>query len=262
MKKSSLFKPATSFLKCRDFSHRDICVPLAHPGLFSPIYDPELGTSNPENAVYQIADLMDSQFPIIVKLVFGWPPQSDRSENVESPPFNGVLQLIGLRRPDTMVLCNITPGKTLLLEIPLDIDLKLFRADYTQASVDDLQRHSAFVTLLKKCYAKVYQFVISIRAMAIKYPLLEPEDGRTYKRFSIPVDMDRFNPLEVFPLLEEDDEPGQSFQLSFKDPDERSIPSSLENFKGVEEALVDSRNAPAILSGPRPLRPCARTYTI
>ena len=218
---SSLTKePETKFLKCTDHRNNPVCFPLGHPGQFSPVFDQTRGSNNPKNAVYQVMDILEAsmEYPIHVKLAFGWMPTLPDSPR----KWQGVLSLKGCGRPDTVVMCNLSPSRSKLplLEVPIDMDMHVRVAENKPVFSKD----SDFKRLMKRCYSMVYPFLTSIKYFNIRYKRrdLSSDTNGVHKqtsRMSTPVEMSNFNPLDIFPPLAKPEDVSDSWALSFKDPE-------------------------------------------
>ena len=212
----------TEFLLCSDVKRNKLLVSVAHPGKFSPIFDKRLKDKNVKNVVYQAGDLLGLglDFPFSVRLAFGCLPRLPRIPRT----FQGVLQLQGTVRPDTVVMCSLVDNQLPLIEVPLNADVTLRVDELTSRTL----RNSAHLRALKRCYATVYPFLTSIKLFDVKYSIRNDENevtsgkatGATRQgRMSAPVDMSKFSPFDVFPPLIKPEDISETWALSFCDPE-------------------------------------------
>ena len=238
-------RPETRFLKCTSQRQQEICLPLAHPGRF---YALGSGADDRYTAVYQISELLRWGVPQIVTLVFGWAP-------VLAPGgrFEGALRLIGVRKPDALVLRGMGPGcRNVFVEMPIDIEVSLLRAK----GVHQFDSHRAYQRALVACQKKTFPFVTNMKQTDGEYTLLpapdahngekaeaaaQPEEAQ-YGLRTIAVDMDDFNPLNIFPPLDIDRENvADGWTLAFGDSE-----NTLESTGAqMRDLMVTSREEAA-----------------
>ena len=161
----------TKFLRCHDYRDNNILLPFAHPGDYRSIVDGKITAINSnqkqdkvkdESCVYQMEDILQrhSNFPLVVRLVFGWPPRLPPGQ------FHGVFRLLGIRRPDTFVVHPLIPGDNVLMEIPMDI---AWQVNLATTSRDQMKNNAIWRANLRMCFQKVFPFVTSIKAINSKY---------------------------------------------------------------------------------------------
>lgn len=160
------------------------------------------------NAVYQIWNILDRhKFPVTIRLSFGWAPK------LKSPEvFSGTLHVTDSYRPDSLLLYSFTEDGIILLELPIDAKMRIFRAQDRQ----EMAKTEAFRYALFNCKKKVFPFAISLKPLDLQYD--SEGDGGPQKFMASPRDMQAFSRADVYPPLA--DEPLPEFwSLSFKDPE-------------------------------------------
>ena len=232
-------KPSTTFLKCYDRKKRQLYLPFAHPGKFCALYE----KPGERNVVFQIGGLLDLEFPVLARLVFGWPPPHFKQ-------FTGFIRLVGLNRPDTVVLYNMIQDKCLVLEVPNDIGCNWRKAENLEA----LKGSQEWKSVIDKCVATVYPFLITMKCLDVRYfrlPKPDPESGekqaneegveavekkRKMGRMARSLDMLTFNLSEVFPRLLETEEKkiSDSWAFTFRDPERENDPTA----NGIKENAI------------------------
>ena len=220
-----LVKPQTQFLKCTDLKKNELCVSLAHPGIFNPVAQRELDKD--EKVVYLINDVIKVfKFPIYARLAFGWPPKLVGTE------FSGVVKLLEIDKKETLVAYNFTNGKdTVITEIPTDVNIRLQTVD----NLEEVEESEAFSRALDECMNSVYPYVVSMKPMEIPYDPVGPPPPKkrpiSHGLMARPYNMRYFSRSDIYPPLEEQQMSTLS-RLSFKDP-ERAL-------KGLYHMDIDS----------------------
>ena len=220
-----LVKPETQFLKCTDLKKNELCVSMAHPGIFNPVA--QRGLSKDEKVVYLINDLTKMfRFPVFVRLAFGWPPKLVGTE------FSGVLKLLEIEKKETLVAYNFLGSKQIMItELPTDLNVRL----QTIENLEEVEASGTFKAVMDQCKDSVYPYVVSMKSMEIPYEVVggPPAKKRSiaYGRMARPCDMSYFSRSDIYPPLEEQQMSTLS-RLSFKDP-ERAL-------KGLYHMDIDS----------------------
>ncbi|KAK2159836.1 hypothetical protein LSH36_145g05043 [Paralvinella palmiformis] len=218
----------TKFLECIDREEKHIYLPLGHPGEFYAIWDSNVGNATTKtDYVYYVYDLIQFGFPLMVRLVFGWPP-------ADFPQFSGLLRLIDVKKPDTIVTRNLKHGSCIIMELPADCEARIERLE----NLDFLSNNSSFNKLLAHASDHIYPYLIGMKQIMTRYPLCAsaPAGGADigFNRDSIGMsfnqdkrighmanarDMKHFDILNIFPPLEESiGQVADSWTLCFKDP--------------------------------------------
>jgi len=197
----------TKYLKCLDMNRNVFCLPLAHPGMFSSIH--KMYTEDDPNAVHQIWHLLDhDKIPRTVKLTFGWaPPMKDGEQ------FTGKLKITEVTRPDTLLCYNFTDEGIIMIELPINANIQVYRAQ----NCDELSNCDAFANAMSSCKRKVFQFAICMKPLDQPY---ERDDGQQ-KYMASPRDMqDQIcSQADVFPAQEVEEPLSEFWTFSFKDPE-------------------------------------------
>ena len=206
-----LVKPETQFLKCTDLKMNELCVSLAHPGVFNPVA--QRGLDKDEKVVYLINDVIKVfKFPIFVRLAFGWPPRLVGTE------FSGVIKLDEIDKKETLVAYNFTNGKdTVITEIPTDLNIRL----QTVENLEEVEGSEAFTKAMEECMNSVYPYVVNMKSMEIPYePVGVPPKRRAMAHglMARPYNMRFFSRSDIYPPLEEQQMSTLS-RISFKDPE-------------------------------------------
>ncbi len=208
-----LIKPETQFLKCRDLKKKELCVSMAHPGMFNPVA--QNGLAKDEKVVYLINDIPKVfKLPVHVKLAFGWPPKLSGSHE-----FSGVLKLQEVLKKETLVSYNFHPNKSMIAELPTDLNIKL----QTIENMEEIEECETFKRAMEQCLSLVYPYVVSMKTMNIPYESTEeaPPPKKTpmsFGKMSRPYDMRLFSRSDIFPPLEEQQMSTLS-RIAFKDPE-------------------------------------------
>ncbi len=238
-----LVKPETQFLKCVDLKNNELCVSLAHPGIFNPVA--QKGLDKDEKVVFLINDIVKLfRFPLYVRLAFGWPPKMPGVE------FSGVMRLVEVRKNETLVAYNFQDGRhAVIAEVPSDLNIRL----QVLENASEVEESEAFKEAIDQCITSVYPYVVSIKAMEIPYtPGGGPPPKKrwaSFGRMALPRDMLHFSRSDIYPPLEEQQMSTLS-RLSFKDP-ERSLKGLYHmGMDSIEETSTDD----AAPSGPPPPR--------
>ena len=216
---------STRLLKCYDLMHKVIHIPITHHGkpfsLVGSLKDP----TNPKLA-YQIRNVIELWKPqTIIKLLFGWPPQGINE-------FNGYLRITSITRPDCAIVYNFRSEMEVLLEIPLDINIKVQMAE----NHVDFIKCEAYQNVLEICQNKIYPYVVNMKVSNIPYQALHieqvtGEDGEhvvkirrtkyankeNTKYMCLPRDMTRFEP-KVYPSVN-DHHISNTWRIVYRDPD-------------------------------------------
>ena len=207
-----LVKPETQFLKCTDLKKNELCVSLAHPGIFNPVA--QRGLDKDEKVVYLINDVIKVfKFPVYVRLAFGWPPKLVGTE------FSGVIKLDEIDKKETLVAYNFTNGKdTVITEIPTDLNIRLQTAE----NLEEIEGSDAFNKAMEECMNSVYPYVVSMKSMEFPYePVGAPPPKRhpmAHGLMARPYNMRFFSRSDIYPPLEEQQMSTLS-KISFKDPE-------------------------------------------
>ncbi len=207
-----LVKPETQFLKCTDLKNNQICVSMAHPGLFNPVA--QQGLEKEEKVVYLINDIARlCKLPVYVRLAFGWPPKMPGMQ------FSGVLKLTELTKKETLVAYNfLDHNETMITELPTDLNIRLQTVD----NMEELEVSDVVRGALDRCVSSVYPYVVSMKSMEIPYDVAGPPPPKkkpaVYGLMARPCDMTHFSRSEIYPPLEEQQMSTLS-RLSFKDPE-------------------------------------------
>lgn len=208
----------TQFLWCLDRRDRDIFLPFAHPGKFCAIAQQ---LTQEANVVYQVGTLSEMEFPLLVRLVFGWPPDN-------YPEFTGLLRLGGSFRMDTVVMHNMIEDKAVIIEIPVDVGIKMYKA----SNMEEIKESNTYQDILHSCCANVFPYVAGMKSLSVRYERMEKDSNADENetsaakkplmgRLARAMDMNGFSPLNIFPPPQEDtyDNVSDSWTLSFKDPE-------------------------------------------
>lgn len=148
----------SQYLQCVDSSGEEVCIPLIHPGIFCAIYDDVASSSN---FVWTMNDLLARfDFPMTVRLAFGWPPTLPRGNR-----FSGVLRLIEKRRPETLVLYSFEKGTDVVVELPFDMKVKL-QSVTNQA---DVEKEETYIEATKESDSAVYFYIVGMKTVQINY---------------------------------------------------------------------------------------------
>jgi hypothetical protein len=248
---------STKFLQCIDNQERRVFLSFAHPGEFYPLWDSEHKSKTPKHDyAYYIHDLLGYGFPLRVRVVFGWPP-------ADFPHFSGFLRLLGVSRPDTLVLRSLKPNNCVVTELPIDCDVKIERT-----AADKVSGNKSFDKLLAHSCDRIYPYLIGMKHMDTCYPVLPPtetentngkspdpvnsessnnKDNKTMCRMARPRDMKHFDTMDIFPPLQEPiRQMADSWTLSFKDPEYASGDSDLRD---AESIIVDPESATTLKNG-------------
>ncbi len=208
--------PETHFLKCTDLKKNELCLPLAHPGKFSVIAQDDV---NNINQVYQVWKLLEHHsLPQVVRVAFGWAPKMNRG--LPGDVFSGYLRLVESYRPDTLILYNYSDFGNVMVELPMDADVRLQRA----TNQIDLDKSEAFTKSLQYCQKMVFPFAISMKALQVKCERQSESEENTSSKgiasnlMANPRDMDTFSRSDVYPSLETDDV-SDTWSFSFHDPE-------------------------------------------
>ncbi len=208
-----LIKPETQFLKCRDLKKKELCVSMAHPGMFNPVA--QNGLAKDEKVVYLINDIPKVfKLPVHVKLAFGWPPKLSGSHE-----FSGVLKLNEVLKKETLVSYNFHPNKSMIGELPTDLKIKL----QTIENMEEIEECETFKRAMEQCLSLVYPYVVSMKTMDIPFESTEeapPPKKRplSWGKMARPYDMRLFSRSDIFPPLEEQQMSTLS-RIAFKDPE-------------------------------------------
>ncbi|ELU04711.1 hypothetical protein CAPTEDRAFT_198165 [Capitella teleta] len=200
----------TRFLWCLDRRGRDIFIPYAHPGKFCAIAQ---SVTQEKNVVYQVSTLAELNMPLVVRLVFGWPPY-------DLPDFTGLMRIGGYSRVESIVFSSLVPDKILIMELPLDVGLGLQKA----ANMNAVKESGTYEDVIHACCANVFPSVTGLKGLSVRYKRVRgegEEDMPEWGRFATAMDMTLFSPLNVFPQQENtsSDQVSDSWALSFKDPE-------------------------------------------
>ena len=204
-------QPRTEYLKCSDYDGHEICIPMVHPGIFSPVS--ERGDKNPK-VVWHITDILDLQLlPITLQLVFGWPPKLPNDIQ-----FSGIITVVEKRRPESIIMYNFQDRSTVVMEIPLDMNMRIQAADDQR----NLKRSKAYTAAVKRCQASMCYYLINMKVLDLNYDSVPRPDGgkRSFYPYSLmpqAVDMVNFSPRDIYPPVKED-RPEKVGLLTFKDP--------------------------------------------
>ena len=253
---------STKFLQCIDKQTRRVYLPFAHPGEFYPLWDSDNKNKTPKsNYAYYIHDLLGFGFPLCVRIVFGWPP-------ADFEDFSGFLRLLGVSRPDTLVLRNLKPATCVITEIPIDCDVKIERIQ----DGNSLVKGNSFQKLLAHSCDRIYPYLIGMKHMDTRYPVLPPNmhkeeeneekspdsttpppsnQNKNTCRMARPRDMRKFDTMDVFPPLQEPiRQMADSWTFSFKDPNYTAGDSDLRDSESIiVDPETDSSSRLSSVSG-------------
>lgn len=192
-------KAETRFLHCADLRHRQILLPLGHPGHFYVVansYD-----KHSKCTVYQISSLLGViPLPVVVRLVFGWMPRISLPTS-----FTGYFRLKQCQRPDSLILHQLNNNSNILTELPFDADVLIQPA----SSSDSPEFHKA----VQFCRDMVYPFAVNVKGLEQPY-----QAGGQTEVMASPCEMESFSRSDVYPSLESQ-MVAELWSLTFKDPE-------------------------------------------
>ncbi|XP_013414382.1 uncharacterized protein LOC106176505 [Lingula anatina] len=177
--KSSSLEPdkVDKYLQCMDASGKEYTIAFGQSGLFSPIGEPHIKSTD---CVYQLSSIVrHMELPLTLHLVYGEPPITPCS-------FSRYLRLEEIYNDETIIACTMNNEHNVMLEVSVDSRVKFVGATNYQA----YKEFPIYREILRQCDEKIDTFASSINVTQTAYTPKNPSTNKTRREPTLSVEAD------------------------------------------------------------------------